>query len=114
LQKSIKDILWNNEANKNDIHQTKYTQPALFVVEFAMAKLWQSFGVKPVALIGHSIGEIIALAVANAISLNDALQLVVARAALMNSLPTETGAMASVFCSVESLQPYLLNSSVSS
>jgi acyl transferase domain-containing protein len=58
LDHSIKDILWSETIDKNLIHQTKYTQPALFVVEYALSKLWMSVGVQPTALIGHSIGEI--------------------------------------------------------
>ena len=112
LDHSIKDILWSDKIDKNLIHQTKYTQPALFVVEYALSKMWMSFGVQPSALIGHSIGEIVALAVANAISLPDALKLVVARAALMNSLPQNEGSMASVFCNEEELRPFLQNSKV--
>lgn len=112
LEFSIKDILWNDTIDKTLINQTRYTQPALFVVEYALSKLWMSVGVQPTALIGHSIGEITALCVANAISLKDALQLVVARAALMNSLPTNEGGMASVFCNEETIRPFLKNTNI--
>lgn len=112
LGHSIKDILWNDTIDKNLIHQTKYTQPALFVVEYALSKLWMSFGVQPSVLIGHSIGELVALTIANAIDLKDALQLVIARAALMNSLPTNEGSMASVFCNEENLKPLLQDSNI--
>ncbi len=112
LEHSIKDILWSETIDKNLIHQTKYTQPALFVIEYALSKLWMSFGVKPSALIGHSIGELVALTIANAIELQDALKLVIARAALMNSLPTNEGSMASVFCNEENLKPLLHGSNV--
>lgn len=111
-QYSIKEILWNNTIDKNLVHQTKYTQPALFVVEYAMAKLWQSVGVQPAALIGHSIGEITALTIAEAIALQDALKLVIARASLMNALPLQVGSMASVFCNEETLKPFLENSTI--
>lgn len=112
LKLSIKDILWNEEIDKNQINQTQFTQPSLFVVEYALAKLWMSFGVQPDALIGHSIGEITALTVANSISLKDALQLVVARAALMQSLPVGEGGMASVFCTEEEIKPFLENTNL--
>jgi acyl transferase domain-containing protein len=112
LDHSIKDILWSETIDRNLIHQTKYTQPALFVVEYAMSKLWISVGVQPTALIGHSIGELVALTVANAIELQDALKLVIARAALMNSLPMNEGSMASVFCNEENLKPLLKDSNV--
>ncbi|HPN18110.1 MAG TPA: type I polyketide synthase [Chitinophagales bacterium] len=112
LDHSIKDILWSETIDRNLIHQTKYTQPALFVVEYAMSKLWMSVGVQPTALIGHSIGELVALTVANAIELQDALKLVIARAALMNSLPLNEGSMASVFCNEENLRPLLKDSNI--
>jgi acyl transferase domain-containing protein len=112
LDHSIKDILWSETIDRNLIHQTKYTQPALFVVEYAMSKLWISVGVQPTALIGHSIGELVALTVANAIELQDALKLVIARAALMNSLPMNEGSMASVFCNEENLRHLLKDSSI--
>jgi acyl transferase domain-containing protein len=112
LQHSIRDILWDEAGDKNRVHQTKFTQPALFVVEYALAQLWMSFGIQPAALIGHSIGEITALTIAESIALEDALKLVVARAALMNALPVNEGAMASVFCGAEQLLPLLETSNV--
>lgn len=112
LGHSIKDILWSDSIDKNIIHQTKYTQPALFVVEYALSKLWMSMGVQPAALIGHSIGEIVALTIADAIDLKDALKLVIARAALMNSLPVNEGSMASVFCNEGDLKPLLQGTNV--
>jgi acyl transferase domain-containing protein len=109
---SVTDILWNDTFDKNLINQTKFTQPALFVIEYALSKLWMSFGVSPSALIGHSIGEIVALTIANAIELQDALKLVIARAALMNSLPANEGSMASVFCNEENIRELLQHSNV--
>lgn len=67
--------------------QTKYTQPALFVIEYALARLWLHWGIQPHAMIGHSIGEYAAACLAGVFSLSDALYLVARRGRLMNSLP---------------------------
>jgi acyl transferase domain-containing protein/acyl-CoA synthetase (AMP-forming)/AMP-acid ligase II/acyl carrier protein len=69
------------------LHQTMYTQPALFAVEFSLARLWQSWGIKPDALIGHSVGEYAAACIAGVFSLADGLKLIAGRARLMQELP---------------------------
>ena len=60
-------------AGLPDLKQTALAQPALFVVEFALARLWMRWGVKPEAMIGHSIGEFVAACLAGVFSLEDAL-----------------------------------------
>ncbi|MCO5233255.1 MAG: acyltransferase domain-containing protein [Chitinophagales bacterium] len=101
----IREIIWGN-ADENLIHQTFYTQPALFVVEYALARLWLSRGVRPTALLGHSIGEFVALTIAEAISLQDALRLVSIRGYLMQSLPSGEGAMAAVIADEDTVRHY--------
>jgi acyl transferase domain-containing protein/acyl carrier protein len=76
------------------IGKTQYAQPILFIVEYALAKLWQSWGIQPSVLIGHSIGEYVAATLANVFTLEDALGLVALRGRLMQHC--EPGAMLSV------------------
>lgn len=78
----------------HQLAQTALAQPALFVIEYALAQLWRAWGIQPQALIGHSIGEYVAACLAGVFSLKDALTLVVKRGRLMQDLPG--GAMISV------------------
>ncbi|MBR8836535.1 MAG: SDR family NAD(P)-dependent oxidoreductase [Stigonema ocellatum SAG 48.90 = DSM 106950] len=87
------------------LQQTSITQPALFVIEYALAKLWMSWGVVPQAMIGHSIGEYVAACLSNVFSLEDALLLVATRGKLMQQLPS--GAMLSVSLPVNEVQSFL-------
>lgn len=99
----------NEETEKaaQQLQQTAITQPALFVIEYALAKLWMSWGVHPTAMIGHSIGEYVAATLAGVFSLKDALSLVVARGQLMQQLPS--GKMLSVALSEKDVLPFLGN-----
>ena len=69
------------------LRQTSITQPALFVVEHALARLWMSWGIEPSAMIGHSVGEYVAATVAGVLRRDDALALVAERGRLMQSMP---------------------------
>jgi len=83
-----------NEAAAEQLKQTHITQPALFVIEYALAQLWISWGISPQAMIGHSIGEYVAACLAGVMSLEDALTLVAMRGRFMQQLPS--GSMLSI------------------
>ncbi|NPU94832.1 MAG: SDR family NAD(P)-dependent oxidoreductase [Gammaproteobacteria bacterium] len=93
LDVELTQLLWGEHSDKLD--QTRYTQPALFALEYALAKTWMQWGVKPDCVSGHSVGEITAACIAGVFSLADACKLIVARAQLMGA--TAQGAMLVVF-----------------
>ncbi|MEU2612181.1 SDR family NAD(P)-dependent oxidoreductase [Micromonospora sp. NPDC007271] len=84
----IRDLILGRDPEAGEkLTETRYTQPALFTVEYALAVAWQRAGVTPAAMIGHSIGEYVAATVAGVLTLPDALKVVAARGRLMYSLP---------------------------
>ncbi|MBH0180023.1 MAG: acyltransferase domain-containing protein, partial [Nitrospira sp.] len=92
-------------AAERQLVQTRYAQPALFVIEYALAKLWMSWGIKPAAMIGHSVGEHVAACLAEVFLLEDALSLVAERANLVQAQPP--GTMLSIRLPEKDVIPFL-------
>ena len=103
LDVPLVDLLFRTGENPARLDDTRYAQPALFSVEYALAELWRSWGVVPDAVMGHSVGEYVAACMAGVFSLEDALHLIAARGRLMQALPA-IGAMAAVMASVETTE----------
>jgi phthiocerol/phenolphthiocerol synthesis type-I polyketide synthase E len=94
LRKMLGKDAGPSDGNAERLNRTDVAQPAVFVVEWALAQLWISLGVQPEAVIGHSLGEYVAATVAGVFSLDDALALVAERAKMIQELPG--GAMLAV------------------
>lgn len=109
LSLDLRQVLYpdaaETEAAAQQLGQTWLTQPALFVVEYALAGLWMEWGVRPQMMIGHSVGEYVAACLAGVFDLEDALSLVAARGRLMQSVPP--GSMLSISLSEADVQPWL-------
>ncbi|HEX8431389.1 MAG TPA: type I polyketide synthase, partial [Longimicrobium sp.] len=105
----LRDVLYPHAGRESDaearLATTAVTQPAVFAVEWALARTWESWGVKADAMLGHSVGEFVAATLAGVFSLEDALRLVAARGRLVQLLPG--GAMLGVFLAEADLVPRL-------
>ncbi|MFD2934792.1 amino acid adenylation domain-containing protein [Spirosoma flavum] len=104
LDVDIRAIIYPDDANwgtEERLKNTQFTQPALFVTEYALAKLWMSWGIKPSIVCGHSIGEFIAAHLAGVFTLADALKLIAIRGRLVSELPR--GSMLSVRMEAEKI-----------
>ena len=96
LETPLLDVLYGTPEQSALLEQTRYAQPALFALEYALAALWRSWGIEPSAVIGHSLGEYVAACVAGVFNLGDGLKLVAERGRLMQAAPGK-GEMAAVF-----------------
>jgi malonyl CoA-acyl carrier protein transacylase len=109
LKQPLLEILYPEAGKSSPLDETAYTQPALFALEYALFQLWQSWGIKPDAVMGHSVGEYAAACIAGIFSLEDGLKLIAERARLMQALPQD-GEMVAVFASeafvTSIIQPY--------
>lgn len=96
---SLRELLLSS-TRIEEVSSTAITQPLVFTMDYALARLWQSWGLQPDFMMGHSIGEYVAACVAGVFTLEDALRVVIKRGALMGAMPTG-GGMTAVLLSAE-------------
>ncbi|AQU68945.1 type I polyketide synthase [Streptomyces niveus] len=101
--RSVRDLILAGDVA---VHSTRWTQPALFAVGYALGRTLMALGVRPGLLLGHSVGEFAAAVLARALPLDGAAQLIAARGALMQELPAG-GGMLSVRAAGEDLQGWI-------
>nr|WP_298163868.1 type I polyketide synthase [uncultured Pseudomonas sp.] len=104
LPQPLLSILWEEPAHR--LADTRFTQPALFALEVALARLWQSWGLQPDMLLGHSVGEFAAACIAGVFSEADGIRLIAARGRLMADLCTP-GAMTVVMAAQNQVETWL-------
>ncbi|MEN3335732.1 MAG: hypothetical protein V7641_5097 [Blastocatellia bacterium] len=104
LGADLRRLIFPGQRRRKDaaaaLKDTKLAQPALFTIGYALARLWMSWGIQPTAVIGHSVGEYVAAALAGVLTLEDALALIARRGQLISALPR--GSMLAVMAPVES------------
>ncbi|MGK7875121.1 MAG: beta-ketoacyl synthase N-terminal-like domain-containing protein [Xenococcaceae cyanobacterium] len=110
LDPSITEVLYGINTEAEDyvggfaqLRTSVYAQPALFAIEYALVQLWQSWGIKPDVVMGHSLGEYVAATVAGVFSLEDGLKLIARRGQLMQQLPSG-GKMVAAIASEEKVR----------
>lgn len=109
LGRDLRELLYpkpgDDETARASLQDTFYTQPSLFVIEYALARFWESLGIRPAIMVGHSIGEFVAATLAGVWELEDVLRIVALRGRLMQSLPR--GTMMAVRAGVDAVAPRL-------
>lgn len=111
LKLDLRDFLCHtgpvSQAMSDEQRETAIAQPCLYIIEYALARLWMSRGLEPDAMIGHSVGEFVAATLANTLSFEEGLKLVAARGKVMQAQPE--GAMVSVRCDAETAALHLVD-----
>jgi epothilone polyketide synthase D len=91
LPRDLLEVMFEETGGLLD--ETRYTQPALFAIEYALVELWRAWGVEPAVVMGHSVGEYVAASVAGVMGWEEALRLVAVRGRLMQASPAGDGVM---------------------
>jgi len=104
----LRELLFPSDSARasaeQDLRDTRWAQPALFTIGYALAVLWQSWGIKPAAFIGHSVGEYVAATLAGVMQLDDALALIAKRGRMISALPG--GSMLAVMAPLQTIERY--------
>jgi len=110
LDQPLLSVLYPTAGQGSPLDETRYAQPALFSLEYALARMWQSWGLVPDAVLGHSVGEYVAACLAGVFDLEAGLKLIATRARLMDALP-RTGQMVMLFAAAKDVEQTLAGSS---
>ncbi|MBN2670800.1 MAG: amino acid adenylation domain-containing protein [Deltaproteobacteria bacterium] len=109
LDRDLRELLFpksdDTQTAYNALKNTYYTQPAIFCIEYSLAKLWIHWGIQPSVMIGHSIGEFVCACLSDVFNLEDAIRLIVTRGQLMRNLPK--GSMLSIRCAAKEIESAL-------
>lgn len=109
LGRDLRELLYpkaeDTETAQASLQDTFFTQPSLFVIEYALARFWESLGIRPAMMAGHSIGEFVAATLAGVWDLEDVLRIVALRGRLMQSLPR--GSMMAVRAGADAIEKIL-------
>ena len=109
LPQPLEELIYPARGQKPLLNDTAITQPALFAIEYSLARMLQAWGIEPAAVMGHSVGEYVAACIAGVFTLQDALKLIAARGRLMGALP-QGGTMLAVLGPRDALTRILADS----
>lgn len=107
IRQLIYPIAGEEKEAERRLTETRFTQPALFTIEYALAKQWMAWGIKPEAMMGHSVGEYVAATLSGVMRLEDGLKLIAERGRMIQELPS--GEMMAVRMTEEQVKPYLVD-----
>jgi acyl transferase domain-containing protein/SAM-dependent methyltransferase len=105
LRKLLFPAARQQQTAATTLQDTRFAQPAIFTVEYALTQLWRSWGIEPAAMVGHSVGEYVAATLAGVMTLDDALRLIARRGELISDLPR--GSMLAVMASAEKVERFV-------